>query len=66
MKQKIIILIILILITQFSACHKKENIIEENMNEEKFDWDGMVCTPKGYPVVVLSPNVFYSSGGKYI
>ncbi|MCP2028682.1 hypothetical protein L1276_003853 [Flavobacterium sp. HSC-32F16] len=36
------------------------------MNEEKFDWDGMACTPKGYPVVVLSPNVFYSNGGKYI
>lgn len=66
MKQKIIILITLILITQFSACHKKENIIEENMNEEKIEWDGMVCTPKGYPATVLSPNVFYSSGGKYI
>lgn len=33
---------------------------------KKFDWDGMVCTPAGYPVVVLSPNVFYSNGGKYI
>ncbi|MCP2028678.1 hypothetical protein L1276_003849 [Flavobacterium sp. HSC-32F16] len=32
---------------------------------EKIDWDGMACTPKGYPVV-LSPNVFYSNGGKYI
>ncbi len=36
------------------------------MNEEKFDWEGMACTPAGYPVVVLSPNIFYSNGGKYI
>ncbi|MDQ6471652.1 DUF2931 family protein [Flavobacterium sp. LHD-80] len=66
MKHKIITVITFILIAQFTACQKKENIIEGNMNEEKFDWDGMVCTPEGYPVVVLSPNVFYSSGGKYI
>lgn len=66
MKQKNIIVITFILITQFSACQKKENIREASMNEEKFDWDGMVCTPTGYPVVVLSPNIFYSSGGKYI
>lgn len=61
MKHKIITVITFIIIAQFSACQKKVN-----MNEEKFDWDGMVCTPAGYPVVVLSPNVFYSSGGKYI
>lgn len=66
MKHKIIIVITFILIAQVSACQKKENTSEVNMNEEKFDWDGMVCTPIGYPVVVLSPNIFYSSGGKYI
>lgn len=66
MKHKIIIAIIFVLIVQFSACQKKENTSEANMNEEKFDWDGMACTPAGYPVVVLSPNIFYSSGGKYV
>ncbi|KAF2342738.1 DUF2931 family protein [Flavobacterium tistrianum] len=69
MKYKIITAIICVLIAQLSACQMKDlnsDKKKENMNEEKFDWDGMVCTPKGYPVVVLSPNVFYSSGGKYI
>jgi hypothetical protein len=66
MKYKIITVITFILIAQFTACQKKENTIKGNMNEEKFDWDGMACTPEGYPVVVLSPNVFYSSEGKYI
>jgi hypothetical protein len=61
MKHKIILLFTFILITQLSACQKKEN-----MNEEKFDWDGMACTPAGYPVVVLSPNIFHSNRGKYI
>lgn len=61
MKHKIILLLTFILITQLSSCQKKEN-----MSEEKFDWDGMACTPKDYPVVVLSPNIFYSNRGKYI
>lgn len=68
MKNKIIIVLTIVLI-QLSACQKKDlksGKNKENMNEEKFDWDGMVCTPTGYPATVLSPNVFYSSGGKYI
>lgn len=47
--------------TQLSACKKKEN-----MNEEKLNWDAQACSPEGYPVVVLSPNIFYSNHGKYI
>lgn len=69
MKHKVIIVIIFILIAQFSACQKKDldsGKKTENMNEEKFDWDGMACVPAGYPATVLSPNIFYSSGGKYI
>jgi len=69
MKHKIIVVITFILITHFSACQKKDLEKGEkiaNMNEEKFDWDGMVCVPTGYPATVLSPNIFYSSGGKYI
>jgi hypothetical protein len=61
MKNKTILLFTFILIAQLTSCQKKEN-----MNEEKFDWEGMACTPAGYPVVVLSPNIFYSNGGKYI
>ena len=69
MKHKIITIITFALIVQFVACQKK-NLDNgkkiKNMNEEKFDWDGMACTPEGYPATVLSPNIFYSSGGKYI
>ena len=61
MKNKTILLFTFILIAQLTSCQKKEN-----MNTEKFDWEGMACTPAGYPVVVLSPNIFYSNGGKYI
>ncbi|MDY0990515.1 DUF2931 family protein [Flavobacterium sp. CFBP9031] len=69
MKYKIITAVICMLIAQLSACQMKDlksDKKKENMNEEKIEWDGMVCTPKGYPATVLSPNVFYSSGGKYI
>lgn len=61
MIRKALLLFAFILITQLSACQKKEN-----MNEEKIDWDGEACTPEGYPVTVLSPNIFYSNRGKYI
>jgi hypothetical protein len=61
MKNKTILLFTFILMMQLSSCQKKEN-----MNIEKFDWEGLGCTPAGYPVVILSPNIFYSNGGKYI
>jgi hypothetical protein len=61
MKNKTLLLFIFILIMQLGSCQKKEN-----MNEEKFDWDGMACTPEGYPATVLSPNIFYSNRGKHI
>lgn len=61
MKNKTILLFTFILMMQLSSCQKKEN-----MNTEKFDWEGLGCTPTGYPVVILSPNIFYSNGGKYI
>jgi hypothetical protein len=61
MKHKTILLFTIILIIQLGSCQKKEN-----MNTEKFDWDAMACTPEGYPATVLSPNIFYSNGGKFI
>jgi hypothetical protein len=68
MKYRILITLTIV-ITQLSACQKKDlNSAKktENMNEEKFEWDGMACVPDDYPVTVLSPNVFYSNGGKHI
>jgi hypothetical protein len=58
---KTILLFTFVLMMQLISCKKKENI-----NTEKFDWEGLGCTPTGYPVVILSPNIFYSNGGKYI
>lgn len=52
---------LLVLATQLGACQKKED-----MNTEKLDYDGTVCTPDNYPVMVLSRNVFYSNGGEFI
>lgn len=66
MKNKIILVFTIVLVTQLSACKKKENMNEGNINEEKLDWEGLACTPEGYPVVVLSPNQFSSNHGKYI
>ena len=69
MKYKISTAVICMLIAQLSACQMKDlksDKKKENMNEEKIEWDGMACVPDNYPVTVLSPNVFYSSGGKYI
>jgi hypothetical protein len=59
---KIKIIVLLILTTQLSSCQKKM----ENYKTEKFEWEGNVTSPEGYSMIVVSPNVFYSDGGKFI
>jgi hypothetical protein len=61
MKNKIILFFSIILTTQLSSCQKKQN-----MNTEKFDWNAEATAPSSYPMVILTPNIFYSNKGEYI
>jgi len=60
MKHKIIFLFSLLTI-QLISCQEKEN-----MTTEKFDWDAQATAPSSYPMVILSPNIFYSNNGEFI
>jgi hypothetical protein len=61
----ILLLFSFILIAQLSACQKKENKTEKkSSNREEFYWKAVACTPKGYPVTLISTNLLHSQGGK--
>ncbi len=59
---RIVLVMSLFLITQLSSCQKKM----ENYKTEKLEWEGQGTAPEDYPVIIMSPNIFYSDKGKFI
>jgi len=53
---------LLILITQLNSCQKMEKL--PNYKTEKFEWDGDATAPKGYSMIIVSPNYFRLEGIK--
>jgi hypothetical protein len=61
---KIILLFTFVLMMQLSSCQKKENKTEKKSYDEKFYWNAVACTPKGYPVTLISTNLLHSQEGQ--
>lgn len=38
----------------------------KDVTTEKLDWSATATAPKNYPMVILTPNIYYSEKGKYI
>lgn len=61
MKKKAIIILSIILTTQFISCQQMEKL--DNYKVEKFEWDGDATAPEGYPMWIIYPHSFILSDG---
>lgn len=61
MKNKIIVLVSILLTSQFISCQKMEK--SDNYKTEKFEWNGNATAPHDYPMWIISPNYFVLSNG---
>lgn len=61
MIKKTIIILSIILTTQFISCQKMEKTA--NYKTEKFEWDGDATAPHDYPMWIIYPHSFILSDG---